>query len=320
LTKAYRGGGWYFSPVQAFDMVVAYQFNPNPQYLDALLHNLNYEGGCNPVNVSYLTGLGWKRLRNIVDQYSLNDRRVLPKDGIPISNIQAGFLSTWTYGCELSGLCYPSDYIDTAPYPYYDRWCDDWNVSTESSTTDTARSFAASVWLAARTSLAGQPWRSTNATIIVPAAARLAGQPVSITVSVADPTVSTARIVWEARGQEPAFGGQTYTFSPGPSAGTYWVEAEVQWPDGRRAFATNSVTVSTTAPPELTNPQRIAGGGFSFTLAGAPFATFIIQVSTDLVVWNPLTTNTLPSSGVLTVSDPQAGSFSRRYYRALNSP
>src|SRR5207302_445865 len=67
LTKAYRGGGWYFSSAQAFDLVVAYQFNPSSQYLDALLRNLNFEGGCNPVNVSYISGLGWKRPRNIVD-------------------------------------------------------------------------------------------------------------------------------------------------------------------------------------------------------------------------------------------------------------
>src|SRR5262249_44898606 len=42
-TKAVRGAGWYFSPVQAFDLVVAYQFNPNPAYLDAIVANLNYE-------------------------------------------------------------------------------------------------------------------------------------------------------------------------------------------------------------------------------------------------------------------------------------
>src|SRR5208337_4543433 len=46
---------------------------------------------------------------------------------------------------------------------------------------------------------------------------------------------------WEANGQEPVFGGQTYTFCPRPQDGAYWVEAEVQWPDGRLAFATNSV-------------------------------------------------------------------------------
>jgi glycosyl hydrolase family 9/cellulase-like Ig domain-containing protein len=320
LTKAYRGGGWYFSPEQAFDMVVAYQFNPSPLYVDSLLRNVNYEGGCNPVNVSYITGLGWKRPRNVVDQYSLNDHRSLPKDGVPFSNIQAGFLRVWTYSWELSALVYPSDYIDTASYPYYDRWCDDWNVSTEGSTTDTARSFATTAWLAARTALAGQPWRSTNATIIAPAAAGLLGQPVTVTLNVADPNLGAARVIWEASGQEPVFGAQSFTFTPGPQAGAYWVEAEVQWPDGRRAFATNSVTVSTDAPPVITNPRRLAGGGFSFTLAGTPLTRYLIQVSTDLANWNSLATNALPAVGAVTITDPQPTSFSPRFYRALRAP
>jgi hypothetical protein len=320
LTKAYRGGGWYFSAEQAFDIVVACQFAPNPQYVDALLRNMNYEGGCNPVNVSYVTGLGWKRQRNIVDQYSLNDRRTLPKDGIPVSNIQTGFQPVWTYGWQLSALVYPADNIDTAPYPYYDRWCDDWNVSTEGSTTDIARSFAATAWLAAQTASAGQPWRSTAATIIVPTTARLLKQPVTVTLSLPDTNLDSARIVWEAAGQEPAFGGPNFTFTPGPQPGNYWVEAELQWPDGRRAFAMNSVAVSAGSLPELSNAQNLAGGGFSFTLAGTPLASYIIQVSADLSTWNPITTNTLPASGVATISDPQALSFSQRYYRALQAP
>src|SRR6185437_15015887 len=90
-TKAVLSAGWYFSPVQAFDLVVAQQFNPNPAYVDAIIKNLNYEGGCNPVNVTYITGLGWKRQTQVVDQYSENNYTVLPKDGVPISNIQQGF-------------------------------------------------------------------------------------------------------------------------------------------------------------------------------------------------------------------------------------
>jgi hypothetical protein len=320
ITKAYRGGGWYFSPEMAFDLIVAYQFNPSPQYLDVFLRNLNFEGGCNPVNQMYLTGLGWKRQRNVVDQYSLNDRRSLPKDGVPISNIQERFFAVWTYGWELGGLSYPPDYSDTAPYPYYDRWCDDWNVSTEGSTTDTVRGLAGLAWLAAQTSLAGQPWRWTNATIAVPPSARLPGQPLTVTLQVADTNLNAARIVWEALDQEPVFGGQAYTFTPASGPGSYWVEAEVQWPDGRRAFATNSVSVSADAPPQLSNPQRMAGGGFSFTLAGKPLATYVIQASTNLGNWTPVATNTLPASGMLSITDSQAAGFSKRYYRALRTP
>jgi hypothetical protein len=43
---------------RAFDVTVAYQLDPRPFVMDAILSNLNYEGGCNPVNVSYVTGLG----------------------------------------------------------------------------------------------------------------------------------------------------------------------------------------------------------------------------------------------------------------------
>jgi hypothetical protein len=157
-----------------------------------------------------VSGIGWKRPRNIVDQYSLNDRCVLPKDGVLIANIIAAFQPTYTYGYELNALTYPADSADTAPYPYYDRWCDDWNVSTEGSTTDMGRSFAAAAWLAARTLLAGQSWSFTNAVIVTPRAATLPGQPVTLTLNVADPNLSSTRIIWEASNQEPVFGGQSY--------------------------------------------------------------------------------------------------------------
>jgi hypothetical protein len=100
LSKAYRSGGWYFPSEQAFDLAVAYQFNPSPQYLEAVVHNMNYEAGCNPVNVSFVTGLGWKRPRTVIDLYSLNDQRILPKDGVPIGNIVTGFEPVWTYQWE----------------------------------------------------------------------------------------------------------------------------------------------------------------------------------------------------------------------------
>jgi hypothetical protein len=320
VVKIYRGGGWYFSTVQAFDIVVAHQLNPRPEYLDAILLNLNYEGGCNPVNVTFATGLGWKRQRSIVDQYSVNDRRAMPKDGMPVGNIQERFFNTWTYGAELSVLMYPFDHAETNMYPFYDRWCDDWNVSTESSSTDIARSLAVSAWLAAQTSLGVQPWRFTNATIVTPPGPRLPNQPVTVTLQVANPNLMGTRIVWEARDEEPSFGGLNYTFTPGPNYGDYWIEAEVQWPDGRRAFATNSVIVDPEAPSQLSNPQPLSGGGFSFQLAGTPDVTYLIQVSTNLAVWQAISTNTLPPAGVSQVIDAQANGFSRRYYRAVRPP
>ena len=55
--------------------------------------------------------------------------------------------------------------------------------------------------------------------------------------------LSLARIVWEARGGEPAF-GPTYTLPAGANGPT-WVEVEAEWPDGRRAFGADTVSVDT---------------------------------------------------------------------------
>ena len=317
LNKAYRGGGWYFSSEQAFDIVVAYQFSPRPEYLDAILRNINYEAGCNPVNMPYVTGLGWKRMRNVIDQYSANDRRALVKDGVPISNITGEFLYTWVYGSELRDLVYPGDYIDVAPYAYYDRWCDDWNVSTEGSTTDTVRGLAGMAWLAARTALTNQAWHFTNATISGTIGPHLPGQTVAVSLQVADPNLAGARIVWEGQGQEPVFGTQNYTFTPGFAEGQYWLEAAVQWPDGRRAFATGSITVSSNGLPQLLNTRRLGGGNIAFDISGSALATYYIQASTNLVNWSTIATNTLSASGTGSYTDSQAPTYLRRYYRLL---
>jgi hypothetical protein len=60
-----------------------------------------------------------------------------------------------------------------------------------------------------------------------------------------------ARIIWEAKGANPAF-GESFTFTPS-GYGAQWVEVEVQWPDGRRAagrvelFAENGLPTVTVA-------------------------------------------------------------------------
>jgi len=253
----------------------------------------------------------------VVDQYSENDRHALPKTGVPISNMQEGFVWTWTYGWNLSPLNFPSDGAQNAPYPIYDRWSDFFNVTTEASTTDTARSFAVSAWLAAQTSLATQHWRFTNATIIAPATAKLPGQPVTIQLQVADTNLTGAKIVWEGLGQDPAFGGLSHTFTPTMQEGPAWVEAEVQWPDGRRAFATNAIVVSTNAPPWLSAPSS-SGAGFSFTLAGAPLGTYVIQASSNLFDWQSISTNVVPVNGMMPIEE--SGILPRRFYRAVKAP
>jgi len=238
-TKRFRGGGWYFSMDQAFDLAVACALggyppmnDPRAKFLEAIVANMNYEGGGNPVNVCFVEGLGWRRQRDIVDQYAQNDRRVLPPSGIPVGNIQASFDYLWDYHGDLRALSYPSDSATTAPYPFYDRWGDSFNVQTEPVVVNQARALAAAAFLMAQTGTARQSWQSARARNVGPATP---GGKFTVAVDAPDFDPARARIVWEAPGREPVYGRE---FSPGPiEGGPRWIEVEVQMPDGRRAFA-----------------------------------------------------------------------------------
>jgi len=247
-TKRVGGGGWYFSLDQAFDLAVASALDqpplndPRPQYLKAILSNLNYEAGCNPVNICYLTGLGWKRQSAVVHQFAMNDRRSLPPDGLPIGNIQAGFMWLDNYKEQLRTLSFPPDESGNGSYPIYDRWADSFNVQTEFVVVNQARALGAAAFLMAQTPLMSQPWRSAVATITLQMPRGEArGRAWTATLHVPDLPLSQAQVVWEAQDQPPAFGAE---FSFTPKRGNGWIEAEACWPDGRRAFAATNLTAA----------------------------------------------------------------------------
>ena len=243
-TKRVRAAGWYFSADAAFDLAVACQLDypvrndPRPAMMDAVWSNLNYEEGCNPINVTYLTGLGWKRQREIVHQYAQNDRRILPPTGIPLGNIQGGFTWMDSYKKDLGDLSFPSDGDQSSPYPFYDRWGDAFNLSQEFVILNQASALACTSWLMARTSLKAQPWKAVSGKISI-APAKGGPSTLTATLSVEDLDLNSARIVWEAEGQEPTF-GKTFALDSRPSP--QWVEAEAQWPDGRRVFAVTNLS------------------------------------------------------------------------------
>jgi hypothetical protein len=240
-TKRARSAGWYFSADAGFDLAIACQLDypakrdPRPSMIRALLGNLNYEQGCNPINVTYLTGLGWKRQREIVHQYAQNDRRVLPPSGIPLGNIQGGFGWNSVYGKELDALSFPPDGEGADPYPFYDRWGDAFNLSQEFVIVNQARGLACCAWLMARTSLKEQAWKPAAATIKGWPTARPRRSPATLSLSAPSLDPTSARIVWEADGREPVF-GSVLVLDPGQPE-PRWVEAEAQLPDGRRFFA-----------------------------------------------------------------------------------
>jgi phosphatidylethanolamine-binding protein (PEBP) family uncharacterized protein len=280
-TKAVQGAGWYFSQDQAFDMTVAYQLNPKPDYLTAILEDMNYEGGCNPANVCYLTGLGWKRQRDVVSQYALNDRRLSPPSGEPVGNILTTFSSLWTYpNNTLVTLTYPQD-SGANQYPFYDRWGDSWNVTAEFVILNQARALGNLAFLAAQTSLKSQPWKSVLGQITVTPVNPTTG---AVQFSLAAPGVdlTSAKIVWETRDADPIM-GQTFTFTPKVND-SQWVEAEATLPDGRRIFATNNFVGST--PNVVWVDDAAPAGSEAGSDGGDPWD------------WNWVSSNPTPQSGI----------------------
>lgn len=247
--KRYRTGGWYFPGEAAFDLLVAMQLDypkfrdPRPKMQEAIISNLNYETGCNPANMAYITGLGWKRQHEIVHQYTLNDERSLPLTGIPIGAIQAGFGWLDFYQKELGALSFPLDGDEKSPYPIYDRWGDSFNLSTEFVAVNQARELAYLSWLMAQSSVKTQAWKSATAQIVGVSSKTSTGSKISVSLKSDSVDLKQARIVWEARGNEPAY-GTTFTFTP-TNSGPTWIEAEAQLPDGRRIFATNTYSGGT---------------------------------------------------------------------------
>ena len=307
--KTHRTAGWYFSVNQAFEIATAAQLDARAEFLDTILLNMNYEGGCNPVNVSFVTGLGYKRQREMVHQYAINDRRSLPPSGLPLGNIQKGFQADLPiYGNELSGLTFPHDYASEGAYAPYDTWGDAYNLTTEFVHPQQARSVATLAYIMAMTSVKNQAWKPGSATIQLSKESVPVGGTAQALLSAPGLDLSSAQIVWEARSQEPVM-QESLEITP-EFIGRYWVEAEAVLPDGRRIFAVNELQSSAVAP-------EIQSAGRSRVLvSGTEGQSFTIEGSTDLMLWVPLGTGTF-TSGTFEWVDEYSASLEKRFYRVV---
>lgn len=80
-----------------------------------------------------------------------------------------------------------------------------------------------------------------------------------------------------------------------------------------------SLTITTVgqvnpAPARLVSPTILPNGRISFTIAGEPGATYMIEASSDLSTWSPVTSVTL-SGASATFDEPRTAT--RRFYRVL---
>jgi hypothetical protein len=228
------------------------------------------------VNVSYVTGLGRRRQREIVHQYAQNDHRILPPTGLTQGNILSGFAWLHHYGKDLGALAFPADGAEMAPYPFYDRWGDSFNTSAECVVVDQARSLATAAFLMGKTAVKSQPWKSVPAAIVGLPKATSVGQPITAALKADGVDPKDAQIVWEARDQEPFIASQAQ-FAP-KNVGEQWIEAEALLPDGRRLFAKEvfSAVASMNIPPNAffssalqPNPETFALYHLDNTLADA---------------------------------------------------
>jgi hypothetical protein len=297
-TKSYGQAGWYFSGTQAFDLAVAAQVDTtNAQaYATAVEENLSFEGGANPVNISFLEGLGWQRPRELVSQFFQNDRHRLPPTGIDRGNVDTGFGYVDLYGSELEELTFPSDGAATTSYAFYDRFAHEYNTSTEADTVNEGWGFVAAAWLAGQTAAASAPWTAEQGTIVLSTSTVPVGGTVIASFVPADGGVALgdARVTWEAQDQEPWMGSTSWTFTP-PLPGPKWVDAEAMLADGRRVVA---------ATPD--------GGGFwavETVPADQSLAAFDPSAASDSAVvgWYHFAGSLADSLGNLPALSPQGG-------------
>jgi uncharacterized repeat protein (TIGR03806 family) len=69
----------------------------------------------------------------------------------------------------------------------------------------------------------------------------------------------------------------------------------------------------------FTSPGGFTNGMFQMAFAAPVGSNYVLQVSTDLMLWTPISTNT-PANSPFVLTDPAAPGASERFYRVLQEP
>lgn len=108
----------------AYDLIVAYEVFGDLRYLEAALANMNYELGVNAQSYVQITGIGYKRVMDLVDQQHRYRGILEPRIGIPLGAGTSGIYQVYGLG-DLNAHTYPED------YPLLARFYEGWNVHSE---------------------------------------------------------------------------------------------------------------------------------------------------------------------------------------------
>jgi hypothetical protein len=93
------------------------------------------------------------------------------------------------------------------------------------------------------------------------------------------------------------------------NAGAY--DVVVSSPYG--SVTSSVVTLKVTLPPLLA-PRVIGKTNFACLCSGPAGSNYVLQASTNLVNWNPVSTSTIPVGGSITLTNAISG-YNRRFYR-----
>ena len=87
--------------------------------------------------------------------------------------------------------------------------------------------------------------------------------------------------------------------------------------NGPLGTATVITTVNGFTLTNYSSASAVRSTGFSLMIVGLMGHTYVFEVSTNLTVWVPLSTNSPSSTGPLTFSDPTATNSQRGFYRVI---
>jgi len=136
VVKRWNMLGWFF-PISDFswDLLLAHELYGNEEYLETAEDQIHFTLGANPSNMTYVTGMGFKRLKSLVDQKSLYDSISNLVVGLPVSPVVTGYSWLENYGRDINNYTFPFDNPkeNEATYGILESAYDGWNVNAEFS-------------------------------------------------------------------------------------------------------------------------------------------------------------------------------------------
>lgn len=108
----------------------------------------------------------------------------------------------------------------------------------------------------------------------------------------------------------------TVTHAVSSSAGKIWVEITSLLAGTATSQSVPLNVVQTTTVNPVSSGTKMVSNGFQLQFSGPTGSNIVIQASSDLVHWVPISTNVVTGSGIVSCVDAAAKNNPSRFYRA----